>query len=131
MLFPYPLSNNWRKINDYKKTDIMPEPQPHVSTVTIPLDEYNEMKRSLDLLNKALENNEVAVRDTPSPYSYETRYRTFTRDEALTKIAEKYYTLENKYTELKKQNETLASDFNKYTEATLWTRIRRVFNKQY
>jgi len=132
MLTPFPLSLLSRfNSNEYKKTNIMSEPQPHVSTVTIPLNEYNEMRRSLELLNKALENNEVAVRETPTPYSYETRYRTFTRDEALNRIAEKYYQLEDKYKELQKQNNKLASDFNEYTEATLWTRIMRVFNKQY
>ena len=132
MLTPFPLSLLSRfNSNEYKKTNIMSEPQPHVSTVTIPLNEYNEMRRSLELLNKALENNEVAVRETPTPYSYETRYRTFTRDEALNRIAEKYYQLEDKYKELQKQNNKLASEFNEYTEATLWTRIMRVFNKQY
>jgi len=131
MLTPLPLSVLRSRLFDYTKTDIMPEPQQHVSTVTIPLSEYNEMIRSLELLNKALENNEVAVRETPSPYSYETRFRTFTRDAALTKIAEKYYKLEEKYMELEKHNKTLASEFNEYTEASLWTRIMRVFNKQY
>ena len=131
MLTPLPLSVLRSRLFDYTKTDIMPEPQQHVSTVTIPLSEYNEMIRSLELLNKALENNEVAVRETPSPYSYETRYRTFTRDEALNRIAEKYYQLEDKYRELQKQNNKIASEFNEYTEATLWTRIMRVFNKQY
>jgi hypothetical protein len=131
MLTPLPLSVLRSRLNDYTKTEIMSEPQQHVSTVTIPLSEYNEMRRSLELLNKALENNEVAVRETPTPYSYETRYRTFTRDEALNRIAEKYYQLEDKYRELQKQNNKLASDFNGYTEATLWTRIMRVFNKQY
>jgi len=132
MLTPLPISLLFpNRSNEYKKTEIMSEPQQHVSTVTIPLSEYNEMRRSLELLNKALENNEVAVRETPTSYSYETRYRTFTRDEALTKIAEKYYKLENKYMELEKHNNTLASEFDEYTEATLWTRIMRVFNKQY
>jgi hypothetical protein len=130
MLTPLPLSVLQSRLNDYTKTEIMSEPQ-HVSTVTISLSEYNEMIRSLELLNKALENNEVAVRETPSPYSYETRYRTFTRDEALNKIAEKYYKLENKCNEMNKRYDKLASEFNEYTEASLWTRIMRVFNKQY
>ncbi len=130
MMTPLPLSVLRSRLNDYTKTDIMPE-QSYTSTVKIPLSEYNEMIRSLELLNKALENNEVAVRETPSPYSYETRYRTFTRDEALNRIAEKYYQLENKYREQQKQNDKLASEFSAYTEASLWTRIMRVFNKQY
>jgi hypothetical protein len=54
-----------------------------------------------------------------------------TRDEALTKIAEKYYKLDNKYQDLKEQNIRICNEFSTYTEATLWTRIMRVFNKQY
>lgn len=129
MLFPYPLSILRSRLNDYTKTEIMSEPQ-HVSTVTIPLDEYNSMTRSLDLLNKALEDNKVVIRDTDNHWSF-TKYHTLTRDEALTKIAEKYYKLENKCNEMDKRYDKLASEFNEYTEASLWTRIMRVFNKQY
>lgn len=129
MLFPYPLSILRSRLNDYTKTEIMSEPQ-HVSTVTIPLDEYNSMTRSLDLLNKALEDNKVVIRDTDNHWSF-TKYHTLTRDEALTKIAEKYYKLENKCNEMDKRYDKLTSEFNEYTEASLWTRIMRVFNKQY
>jgi len=129
MLFPYPLSILRSRLNDYTKTEIMSEPQ-HVSTVTIPLDEYNSMTRSLDLLNKALEDNKVVIRDTDNHWSF-TKYHTLTRDEALTKIAEKYYKLENKCNEMDKRYDKLASEFNEYTEVSLWTRIMRVFNKQY
>jgi hypothetical protein len=131
MLTPFPISLLSRfNSNDYKKTDIMPEPQQHVSTVTIPLDEYNSMTRSLDLLNKALEDNKVIIRDTDNHWSF-TKYHTLTRDEALNKIAEKYYKLDNKYQDLKEQNIRICNEFGAYTEATLWTRIMRVFNKQY
>jgi hypothetical protein len=131
MLTPFPLSLLSRfNSNEYKKTNIMPEPQQHVSTVTIPLDEYNSMIRSLDLLNKALEDNKIVIRDTDNHWSF-NKYQTFTRDEALTKVAEKYYKLEDKYDKLLKQNDKLASEFSDYTEASLWTRIMRVFNKQY
>ena len=131
MLTPFPLSLLSRfNSNEYKKTDIMPEPQQHVSTVTIPLDEYNSMTRSLDLLNKALEDNKVIIRDTDNHWSF-TKYHTLTRDEALNKIAEKYYKLDNKYQDLKEQNIRICNEFGAYTEATLWTRIMRVFNKQY
>jgi hypothetical protein len=131
MLTPFPLSLLSRfNSNEYKKTDIMPEPQQHVSTVTIPLDEYNSMTRSLDLLNKALEDNKVIIRDTDNHWSF-TKYHTLTRDEALNKIAEKYYKLDNKYQDLKEQNIRICNEFGAYTEASLWTRIMRVFNKQY
>jgi hypothetical protein len=131
MLTPFPLSLLSRfNSNEYKKTNIMPEPQQHVSTVTIPLSEYNEMNKSLELLNKALEDNKIVIRDTDNHWSF-TKYHTLTRDEALTKIAEKYYKLDNKYQDLKEQNTRICNEFSAYTEATLWTRIMRVFNKQY
>jgi hypothetical protein len=131
MLTPFPLSLLSRfNSNEYKKTNIMPEPQQHVSTVTIPLSEYNEMNKSLELLNKALEDNKIIIRDTDNHWSF-TKYHTLTRDEALTKIAEKYYKLDNKYQDLKEQNTRICNEFSAYTEASLWTRIRRVFNKQY
>lgn len=131
MLTPFPLSLLSRfNSNEYKKTNIMSEQQQHVSTVTIPLSEYNEMNKSLELLNKALEDNKIVIRDTDNHWSF-NKYQTFTRDEALTKVAEKYYKLEDKYDKLLKQNDKLASEFSDYTEASLWTRIMRVFNKQY
>jgi hypothetical protein len=131
MLTPFPLSLLSRfNSNEYKKTNIMPEPQQHVSTVTIPLSEYNEMNKSLELLNKALEDNKIVIRDTDNHWSF-TKYHTLTRDEALTKIAEKYYKLDNKYQDLKEQNTRICNEFSDYTEASLWTRIMRVFNKQY
>jgi hypothetical protein len=131
MLTPLPISLLFpNRFNEYKKTDIMPEPQQHVSTVTISLDEYNSMTHSLDLLNKALEDNKIIIRDTDNHWSF-TKYHTLTRDEALTKIAEKYYKLDNKYQDLKEQNIRICNEFSTYTEATLWTRIMRVFNKQY
>lgn len=129
MMTPLPLSVLRSRLNDYTKTDIMPE-QSYTSTVKIPLSEYNEMSHSLDLLNKALEYNKIVIRDTDNYRSF-TKYHTFTRDEALTKVAEKYYKLEDKYDKLLKQNDKLASEFSDYTEASLWTRIMRVFNKQY
>jgi hypothetical protein len=129
MMTPLPLSVLRSRLNDYTKTDIMPE-QSYTSTVKIPLSEYNEMSHSLDLLNKALEYNKIVIRDTDNHWSF-TKYHTFTRDEALTKVAEKYYKLEDKYDKLLKQNDKLANEFSDYTEASLWTRIMRVFNKQY
>ena len=101
-----------------------------VNKVTIALSEYNEMKHSLEILNVALEENKIIIRDTNNHWSF-NKYQTFTRDEALTKVAEKYYKLENKYKDLEELNNRLSNEFSDYTEASLWTRIMRVFNKQY
>ncbi len=45
------------------KTNIidMPGQQSHMSTVTISLKEYNEMRQSLDTLHNALEDNKVII----------------------------------------------------------------------
>lgn len=127
---PMPLSVLRSRANDYTTTKLIDDMPALVNTVTIALSEYNEMKHSLEILNVALEENKIIIRDTNNHWSF-NKYQTFTRDEALTKVAEKYYKLENKYKDLEELNNRLSNEFSDYTEASLWTRIMRVFNKQY
>ena len=126
-LLPLQMITNIGK--DYKTTKIdnnMPGQQPHVSTVTIPLDEYNEMNKSLDMLNNALEDNKVIIRDTSYRSFPYMAYQTFTRDEALNKIAVKYYKLEGKYKALQDYNESLASEIHELMN-TRWYKLMKWF----
>ena len=122
-LLPLQMITNIGK--NYKTTKIdnnMPGQQPHVSTVTITLDEYNEMKQSLDTLHNALEDNKVIIRDSP----WYKSFQTFTRDEALTKIANKYYKLEERYKALQEDNEELAIEIHELT-STRWYKLMSWF----
>ena len=125
-LLPLQMITNIGK--DYKTTKIdnnMPGQQPHVSTVTIPLDEYNGMRQSLNTLHNALEDNKVIIRDWDNRWTY-YKYQTFTRDEALNKVAEKYYKLEEQYKDLQEDNRALAREVNELT-STRWYRWMRWF----
>jgi hypothetical protein len=105
----------------------MPE---RINTVTISLDEYNEMKQSLDTLHNALEDNKVIMRD--APYSHWRSYttcQTFTHDAALTKVAEKYYALEDRYKLQIENNEYLANKLY-WMEKTWWFKLGKLFDKR-
>jgi len=109
---------NNNTINDNNN---MPAQQP-VNTVTISLDEYNDMKQSLNTLHNALEDNKVIIRDTPYSRAYMT-CQTFTRDTALNKVAERYYELEERYKKLQQDHEALVSELHELT-STRWYRLR-------
>jgi prefoldin subunit 5 len=104
-------------------------PAQQVNTVTISLDEYNEMIQSLDTLHNALEDNKVIIRDTPYSRAYMT-CQTFTRDVALNKIAKRYYELESEYKALQRENNTLTKEL--YTiEKTWWFRLGKwLYNRK-
>ena len=112
------------------KTNIidMPGQQPYVRTVKISLDEYNEMKQSLDTLHNALEDNKVIIRDPYSRGAYMT-YHTFTRDAALNKIAGRYYEMEERYKATQKNNEYLAGKVHELT-STRWYRLSEWVSKR-
>jgi hypothetical protein len=105
----------------------MPEQQ-YTNTVKIPLSEYNEMKQSLDTLHNALEDNKVIIRDPYSKGAYMT-YHTFTRDAALSKIAGRYYEMEDRYKSLQKNNEYLADKLY-WMEKTWWFKLGKLFDKR-
>ena len=108
------------------KTNNMPE---QINTVTISLNEYNEMKQSLDTLHNALEDNKVIICDAYSHWRSYMACQTFTRDEALNKVAGKYYALENRYKTLQQDNESIASEL--YTiKKTWWYTLGKVFSKR-
>ena len=130
MILPFnfaPLSATWSYKTNNKTDNNMPGQQPHVSTVTIPLSEYNEMRESLDMLHNALEDNKILIRDTPYSRSYMT-CQTFTRDAALNKLAEKYYKLEERYKELQQNHEALAGKVNELT-STRWYMLGKWLSK--
>ena len=103
----------------------MPE---QINTVTISLYEYNEMKQSLDTLHNALEDNKVIIRDTPYSRAY-TTCQTFTHDAALTKVAERYYELENVYKALQRENNTLVREVE-WIKKTWWYALGKMFSKR-
>ena len=112
------------------KTNIidMPGQQPYVRIVKISLDEYNEMKQSLDTLHNALEDNKVIIRDPYSRGAYMT-YHTFTRDAALNKIAGRYYEMEERYKATQANNEYLAGKVHELT-STRWYRLSEWVSKR-
>ena len=129
MIPPLQMINNIGK--DYKTIKInnnMPGQQPYVRTVKISLDEYNEMKQSLDTLHNALEDNKVIIRDPYSRGAYMT-YHTFTRDAALNKIAGRYYEMEERYKSTQKNNEYLADKLY-WMEKTWWFKLGKLFDKR-
>ena len=116
---------------DYKTIKInnnMPGQQPYVKTVKISLDEYNEMRQSLDTLHNALEDNKVIIRDPYSRGAYMT-YHTFTRDAALNKIAGRYYEMEERYKATQANNDHLARSIDKLT-STRWYMLGRWLSKR-
>ena len=127
MLLPFnynPLRATW---NYKENNNNMPVQQ--INTVTISLDEYNEMRQSLDTLHNALEDNKVIIRDTPYSRAYMT-CQTFTRDAALNKIAERYYELEGEYKALQRENNTLVREVE-WIEKTWWFRLGKwLYNRK-
>jgi len=119
-LSPLPFMYNRTGNDRYNKTTLIDMPE-QINTVTISLDEYNEMRQSLDTLHNALEDNKVIIRDTPYSRAYMT-CQTFTRDAALNKIAERYYELENEYKALQRENNTLVKEVE-WIEKTWWFRL--------
>ena len=116
---------------DYKTIKInnnMPGQQPYVKTVKISLDEYNEMRQSLDTLHNALEDNKVIIRDPYSRGAYMT-YHTFTRDAALNKIAGRYYEMEERYKATQANNDYLADKLY-WMEKTWWFKLGKLFDKR-
>ena len=116
---------------DYKTIKInnnMPGQQPYVRTVKISLDEYNEMRQSLDTLHNALEDNKVIIRDPYSRGAYMT-YHTFTRDAALNKIAGRYYEMEERYKATQANNDHLADKLY-WMEKTWWFKLGKLFDKR-
>ena len=130
MLLPFnyeSLRMTWNYKENNNTDNNMPAQQ--VNTVTISLDEYNEMIQSLDTLHNALEDNKVIIRDTPYSRAYMT-CQTFTRDAALSKIAKRYYELESEYKALQRENNTLTKEL--YTiEKTWWFRLGKwLYNRK-
>jgi hypothetical protein len=114
-------------------------------TVTLPLEEYIVMKENAEQLTKAINERKVIYvgRDMGSGW---TRY--FITDEHTVIEDVKKEAIENKceYNSVKKELNELKAEskrhyaieekryidlFRKYNNASLWTRIRRVFNRQY
>ena len=56
-----PLRATWNYKENNKTDNNMPV---QINTVTISLDEYNNMRQSLDTLHNALEDNKVIIRST-------------------------------------------------------------------
>ena len=117
-------------------------------TVTLPLEEYLVMKENAEQLTKAInERKVVAVGDSFSG----SWNRYFVTDEHTAVMDVKQEVIDNKhmYERTKKELDALRVEskrhyaaeekryidlwrtFNEYTNASIWTRIRRVFNKQY
>ena len=113
------------KIDTNHKTNNMPE---QINTVTISLSEYNDMIQSLNTLHNALEDNKVIIRDTPYRNGWRsyTTCQTFTHDETLTMVAEKYYALENRYRALQRDNDMLNKEMYEYK---WWYKLGKMFSK--
>ena len=127
MVLPFnfaPLSAIWNYKTNYK-IDNMPE---QINTVTISLSEYNEMRQSLDTLHNALEDNKVIIHEPYSRISY-TTCQTFTRDEALTKVAEKYYEMEERFKSTQANNEYLVRSIYELT-STRWYMLGKWLSKR-
>jgi predicted double-glycine peptidase len=121
-----PLRATWNYKENNKTDNNMPV---QINTVTISLDEYNNMRQSLDTLHNALEDNKVIIRSTGhNPYTYMT-CQMFTRDEALNKVAKKYYELENTYKASQQNYEALASELD-WIEKTWWFRLGKWWNNR-
>lgn len=127
---PFLLQSRLWNYKTSNKTNIidMPGQQPHTSTVTISLKEYNEMRQSLDTLHNALEDNKVIIHEPYSRVSY-TTCQTFTRDEALTKVAEKYYEMEERFKSTQANNEYLACRIHELT-STRWYMLGKWLSKR-
>lgn len=128
-MIPPLMINQLHRTANHKTTLIdMPGQQPYVRTVKISLDEYNEMKQSLDTLHNALEDNKVIIRGPYSRGAY-TTYHTFTRDAALNKIAERYYEMEERYKATQANNDYLADKLY-WMEKTWWFKLGKLFDKR-
>jgi hypothetical protein len=114
-------------------------------TVTLPLEEYLVMKENAEQLTKAINERKIIYVGNGFGGSWN---RYFITDEHTVIEDVKKEAIENKceYNSVKKELNELKAElkrqyaveekryidlWRKYNNASLWTRIRRVFNKQY
>jgi carbonic anhydrase/acetyltransferase-like protein (isoleucine patch superfamily) len=117
-------------------------------TVTIPLDEYLVMKENAEQLTKAI--NERKIIGVGSGMSNDwIRYYITDEHTAVADVQQELIDKNIMYGRVKKELDELRKEskrhydleekryidlwrtFNEYTSASIWTRIMRVFNKQY
>jgi hypothetical protein len=115
-------------------------------TVTLPLEEYLVMKENAEQLTKAI--NERKIIGVGSGMSNDwIRYYITDEHTAVANIKQEAIDNDNKYKRVKKELEEwskmhpkehekltnayhkLSKTFNEYTNASIWTRIMRVFNR--
>jgi hypothetical protein len=117
-------------------------------TVTIPLEEYIVMKENAEQLTKAI--NERKIISLGSGMSNDwIRYYITDEHTAVANVQQELIDKNIMYGRVKKELNELQTEakrhyaieekryvdlwrtFNEYTSASIWTRIMRVFNKQY
>jgi hypothetical protein len=117
-------------------------------TVTLPLEEYLVMKENAEQLTKAINERKIIYVGSSIGGSW-NRYFITDEHTAVADAKQEAIDNDNKYKRVKKELEEwskfhpkehekltnayykLSKTFNEYTNASLLTRIIRIFNKQY
>lgn len=116
-------------------------------TVTIPLEEYIVMKENSEVLFKALNEREIislgSTMDSWNRYfitdentvalaiTEEITQREIELNRLRKELRELRDETKRHYAVEEKRYMSLSKTFKEYTSASIWTRIMRVFNKQY